>query len=296
MNGQFSSLPESSVGIGLRSAHIDQILQQLPDVAWFEVLMDNHMARGGLIPEQLATVREHYPITLHCVGMSPGGYDPLDMDYLATLKWMINEYQPLQVSDHLCFTRFGKHQFNDLLPIPFTRESLRHVCGRINKIQEYLGNTILIENVSSYLQFEASEMDEAEFLTELVTETGCGVLLDINNAYVNEYNHGDSAKAFIDSIPIEHVGEVHLAGFEDKTDYLIDAHNNRVSDSVWALFEYYIKQKATVPILIEWDNDIPKLDVLLDEAEKAKQIIFHESNNTYLDNTSLANTSQGAKC
>ncbi len=278
MNGQFAGLtemglPENSVGLGLRSAHIDQILQQRPVVPWFEVLMDNHMAQGGFVPDQLAAVCEHYPISLHCVGMSLGGVDALNMDYLATLKWMIKQYQPVQVSDHLCFTQYGKHQFNDLLPIPFTMESFHLTSSRIKEVQDYLGIKILVENVSSYLQFEASEMNEAEFLSELVSETGCGILLDVNNAYVNEFNHGCSAKSFIDTLPIDSVGEVHLAGYEDKTDYLIDAHNNRVSDSVWALFEYYLQSAKGAPVLIEWDNDIPEFSVLLDEAEKAKRII-----------------------
>lgn len=293
MNGQFAGLPEmdasgaclseNSVGLGLRSVHIDQILQQHPKVPWFEVLMDNHMAQGGIIPDQLAAVREYYPISLHCVGMSIGGVDPLNMDYLAALKWMIKQYQPLQVSDHLCFTKFGKHQFNDLLPIPFTVESLNHTSSRIKQIQDYLGVRILIENVSSYLQFEASEMNEGEFLSALVSETGCGILLDINNAYVNEFNHGCSAKTFIDTLPIDSVGEVHLAGYEDKTDYLIDAHNNRITAPVWALFEYYLQSAKGAPILIEWDNDIPEFRVLLDEAEKAEWIIGEIVENRLLD-------------
>ena len=278
MNGQLAGLPatglsKNSVGLGLRSAHIDQILQQRPDVPWFEVLMDNHTAQGGLIPDQLAAVREHYPISLHCVGMSIGGVDTLDMDYLATLKWMIKQYQPVRVSDHLCFTKYGKHQFNDLLPIPFTTESFHHTSSRIKQIQDYLGIKILIENVSTYLQFEASEMNEADFLSELVNETGCGILLDINNAYVNEFNHGCSAKTFIDTLPIDSIGEVHLAGYEDKSDYLIDAHNNRVANPVWALFEYYLQYAKGAPVLIEWDNDIPEFSVLLDEAEIAERII-----------------------
>jgi len=282
MNGQSAGLPENSVGLGLRSAHIDQVLLEKPDVTWFEVLMDNHTARGGLIPAQLAAVRKDYPITLHCVGMSIAGTDPIDIDYLARLKWMINEYQPVRVSDHLCFTKYGKHQFNDLLPIPFTGESLRHVCGRIKKAQDYLGMRVMIENVSSYLQFEASEMSEAEFLAEMVADTGCGILLDINNAYVNEFNHGIDAKKFIDALPIACVGEIHLAGYEDKTEYLIDAHNNRVSDSVWELFDYYLQYAKGAPVLIEWDNDIPELEALIDEAEKAKHYIFNYSNNTDL--------------
>lgn len=279
MIGQSAGLPENSVGLGLRSAHIDQILLERPEVPWFEVLMDNHTAQGGLIPEQLAAVRKDYPVSLHCVGMSLAGTDALDMDYLEKLRWMIREYQPARVSDHLCFTKYGNHQFNDLLPIPFTAESLRNVCGRIKKVQDYIGMKILLENVSSYVQFEASEMNESEFLTEVAGDTGCGILLDINNAYVNEFNHGIDAKKFIDCLPVESVGEVHLAGYEDKTEYLIDAHNNRISDPVWALFDYYLENAKGAPVLIEWDNEIPELEILMDEAEKAKHHITRHLHN-----------------
>ena len=277
MNGQSVTLQDGGVGqevgLGLRSAHIEQIIRLQPDVPWFEVLLDNHTAQGGLVPRQLAAVRRHYPISFHCVGLSLGGVDALDRQYLATLKRMVSEYQPTQISDHLCFTQHGEHHFNDLLPIPYTRESLDHVSSRIDEVQEYLGRRLLVENVSMYLQFESSEMNEAQFMSELVSRTGCGILLDINNAYVNEFNHGYSAKDFIDTIPIEHVAEVHLAGFEDKKEYLIDAHNNRVSKQVWQLFEYYLQHGHDAPVLIEWDNDIPEFDVLLDEMLRAKEII-----------------------
>lgn len=274
MSGQFADLPGYSVGLGLRTAHIERILSQRPDIPWFEVLMDNHTAQGGLVPRQLAAVRDYYPLSLHCVGMSLAGVHPLDMVYLSTVKRMMDEYNTLQVSDHLCFSNDGKHYFNDLLPIPYTSESLSHVCSRIDRVQNYLASRILVENVSTYLQFEDSEMSEAEFMVELVKHTGCGILLDINNAYVNEFNHGSSAKDFIDSIPVEYVGEVHLAGYEDKTDYLVDAHNNRVSSRVWELFEYYLQYRHGAPILIEWDNDIPELDVLIEEQKKATELIF----------------------
>ena len=282
MNAQPVRLPANSVGLGLRTAHIDRILNELPDVPWFEVILDNHSAKGGLVPRQLATVREHYPLSLHCVGMSLGGVEPLDVDYLATVKRMIKMFEPLQISDHLCFTHYGNHYFNDLLPIPFTSESLRHVCNRVAIVQDFLGSQILVENLSSYLQFEASEMDEAEFINELVAHTGCGILLDINNAYVNEFNHGVSARAFIDTIAIEHVGEVHLAGYEDKTDFLIDAHNSRISDTVWALFEYYVRQSTDAPVLIEWDNDIPELEVLLSESRKADAVIAASTDSDFI--------------
>ena len=270
MFGQSVSQLENQVGLGLRTAHIDQILIEKPDIPWFEILADNHLAQGGLTPSQLTAVRHHYPISLHCVGMSLGGVQPLDHAYLLDIKRMISDYEPVQISDHLCFTQHASHYFNDLLPIPFTGESLRHVSSRIEQVQETLGTRLLVENVSTYLQFKSSEMNEAEFLAELVSRTGCGILLDINNAYVNEFNHGYSAKDFIDTIPVEHVGEVHLAGFEDKSEYLIDAHNNRVSESVWKLFEYYLQQLHNAPVLIEWDNDIPEFSVLQAEAKKAE--------------------------
>ncbi len=287
MDGQPAALPKASVGLGLRSAHIEQIIQQQPEIPWFEILLDNHSAKGGLIPRQLAAVRHHYPLSFHCVGMSLGGVDPLDRQYLATIKRMISEYNPAQISDHLCFTQHGAHHFNDLLPIPYTNESLNHVSRRIDQVQTLLGRTILVENVSVYLQFESSEMNEAEFLSELVNRTGCGILLDINNAYVNEFNHGYSAKEFIDTLPLNHVGEVHLAGYEDKNNYLIDAHNNRVSEPVWNLFRHYLQHDHCAPVLIEWDNDIPALNVLLDEREKAKQMISRYAENTALRASSL---------
>lgn len=293
MIGQSAGLPENSVGLGLRSAHIDQILLERPEIPWFEVLMDNHTAQGGLIPDQLAAVRTDYPVSLHCVGMSLAGTDALDMDYLAKLKWMIREYKPARVSDHLCFTQYGEHQFNDLLPIPFTTESLRNVCGRIKKVQDYIGMEILLENVSSYVQFEASEMNEAEFLTEVVKDTGCGILLDINNAYVNEFNHDIDAKKFIDCLPVKSIGEVHLAGYEDKTEYLIDAHNNCISDPVWALFDYYLENAKGAPVLIEWDNELPELEILIDEAEKAKRHISGRLHNEEQDKKHMINTKPG---
>lgn len=280
MSGQPAGLAANSVGLGLRSAHMEQVLLEQPDVPWFEVLMDNHTARGGLIPAQLAAVRDHYPLTLHCVGMSLAGMEPLDMNYLSTVRRMMLEYSPAQISDHLCFSSHANHHFNDLLPIPYTSESLDHVSGHIDQVQDYLATNILVENVSTYLQFESSEMNEAEFMAELVKRTGCSILLDINNAYVNEFNHGYSAKEFIDTIPIGHVGEVHLAGYEDKTDYLIDAHNNRVSGPVWELLEYYLQYGHSAPVLIEWDNDIPGLGVLLDEAARARKIILHNTPDT----------------
>lgn len=260
-------------GIGLRGQHIHQVLDEKPDVPWFEILADNHLAQGGLIPQQLTAVRDCYAMTFHCVGMSIAGTDPLDMDYLACTKQLADQFQPAWISDHLCFTHFGEHQFHDLIPFPYTEESLKHVSERVLMIQEYLNRAIVIENVSSYCQFKASVMTEADFLTELTKRTDCELLLDINNVYVNEINHGIDSKDFIDRIPLSSVREVHLAGFEDKGDYLIDAHNNKVAEPVWNIYQALINRSGAIPTLIEWDNDIPAFDVLLNEASRAQSIL-----------------------
>ena len=262
----------TGTGLGLRSAHIARVLSEQPPVPWFEILADNHTAPGGLIPRQLAAVRSDYPITFHCVGMSLGGTDPLDYDYLRTLKDLMQTYEPVQVSDPLCFSSHASHQYHDLLPLPYTGEALRHVSERIRRVQDFLGVRLLVENVSSYLSYRHSTLTEAEFLAALAEDADCDLLFDVNNAYVNEINHGDPAGNFIKQLPLNRIREIHLAGYEDKGDYLIDAHNNRVADPVWALFAHVIQQLPDIPLLIEWDNDIPALDILLDEAAQAEHI------------------------
>ena len=257
-------------GVGLRSTHIGRILSERPAVPWFEVLADNHVAAGGLIPRQLAAVRADYPISFHCVGMSLGGTDPLDHDYLRTLKRMIDTFEPTQVSDHLCFSSHASYHYHDLLPLPYTEEALQHVSARIKQVQHILGVRILIENVSSYLRFRHSTLTEPQFLAALCEEADCDLLFDVNNAYVNEVNHGAPAADFLWHLPRERIREIHLAGYEDKGAYLIDAHNNRVSDAVWALFAEVMRELPEVPVLIEWDNEIPELEVLLDEALRAE--------------------------
>jgi uncharacterized protein (UPF0276 family) len=262
----------AGTGLGLRSAHITQVLSEHPPVPWFEILADNHTAPGGLIPRQLAAVCADYPITLHCVGMSLGGTEPLDIAYLRTIKHMIEVYEPVQVSDHLCFSNHASHQYHDLLPLPYTEEALLHVAERIRRVQDFLGQRLLVENVSSYLTYRHSTLGEAEFLATLSETADCNLLFDVNNAYVNEINNSASAGEFLQHLPLERIREIHLAGYEDKGDYLIDAHNNRVSDPVWALYADVVQQLPDVPVLIEWDNDLPALEVLLDEAARAERI------------------------
>lgn len=259
-------------GVGLRSAHIARVLSERPDVSWFEVLADNHIASGGLIPRQLAAVRADYPIAFHCVGMSLGGTDPLDGEYLRAMSRMIRTFEPVQVSDHLCFTSHASHQYHDLLPLPYTEEALRHVSARVQQVQDILGQRILVENISSYVSYRHATLSEAQFLGALCEEADCDLLLDMNNAYVNEINHGQCAADFFRDLPLQRIREIHLAGYEDCGEYLIDAHNNRVSDPVWDLFADAIAQLPDVPVLIEWDNEIPSLEILLAEAARAEAI------------------------
>jgi uncharacterized protein len=262
----------TGTGLGLRGTHIDQVLTEKPDVAWFEILADNHTASGGVVPRQLAAVRSNYPFVFHCVGMSLGGTAPLDIDYLKRIKQMIRQYEPAHVSDHLCFSNHTGHHYHDLLPIPYTSEALSHVVDRVKQVQDILETRLLVENVSSYLGYQDSMLTEAEFLRALAIEADCDLLLDVNNAYVNDINHGIDASAFIQSLPVERIREVHLAGFEDKGEYLIDAHNNPVAGAVWSLFAEVIRRCPAVPALIEWDNDIPSLEVLRAEALQAESV------------------------
>ncbi|GMR05912.1 MAG: DUF692 domain-containing protein [Gammaproteobacteria bacterium] len=263
----------AGAGIGLRGQHIPEVIQGLPEVPWFEILADNHLAEGGLIPRQLATVRSSYPVTFHCVGMSIAGVDPLDMAYLEKIRKLVENFEPAWISDHLCFTQYGGHQYHDLLPFPYTEQSLQHIGERVMKIQDFLDRPLVIENVSTYVQYRESTMTEAEFLKALSDRTGSGILLDINNAYVNEINHGIDAREFIQSLPADKIREIHLAGYEDRGEYLIDAHNNRVSNAVWDLYSFFVQQCGERPTLIEWDNNIPSFDVLIQEAQYADRIV-----------------------
>jgi len=262
--------PISGVGVGLRSPHINEILTDLPNIPWFELLADNHMVEGGIIPLQLDAICEHYPVTFHSVGLSLGSVSPLDMDYLARLKKLMREHQVAWLSEHLCFTSFNSFHSHDLLPIPYSEESLKNMVGRISQVQDYLGEQILVENVSSYMQFKDSHISEVEFISAVAEQADCGLLIDVNNIYVNKVNLGVDAESYIDQLPHERIREIHLAGYEDKGDFLLDAHNSPVSDPVWALYQQLIQYVHEVPTLIEWDNDIPPLQILLEEAQRAE--------------------------
>lgn len=260
-----------SVGIGLRAPHYAQLLERRPELDFLEVHGENFFADGGRAPAWLERFRAEYPLSVHSVGLSLGSVDPLDRDHLARLEALVRRFDPLLVSEHLCWSSFGGRHANDLLPLPHSREALDHVVPRIAAVQERLRRPILVENIAAYVQ-PAGEMPEWEFLAEVARRSGCGILLDVNNVWVNAANHGFDPRAYVQAIPASLVGEYHLGGFEDTPAALIDTHGTRVSAEVWDLFEATVAHLGTKPTLVEWDTGLPGLDVLLDEAQRARAI------------------------
>ena len=274
MRGFYHELKKQSlgVGVGLRARHVVEILKNKPSLDWFELLADNHMVDGGWARQQAIEIAQHYPITMHCVGMSIAASDPVDFTYLQKVKELATTIKPKLISDHLCWTTLKSQQSHDLLPFPFTDESLQHVVSRIDRIQDFLGERIAIENISSYLTYQHSSIEESQFINEVAHKADCHILLDLNNIYVNHYNNQQETYPYIDAIDLQRVAEIHLAGFEDKGNYYLDAHNNKVHDAVWDLYEYAMRIRNDIPTLIEWDHDIPDFSVLRAEAEKAIKI------------------------
>ena len=264
-------------GIGLRAPHMRELLETRPAVAWLEVHSENYFAEGGRAVAELMQVRRDYPLSLHGVGLSLGSADPLDREHLLKLKRAVERFSPALVSEHLCWVSAGGAYLHDLLPLPYTEEAVRHVVGRIAQAQESLGRQILIENVSSYLEYEHSTMPEWEFLREVAARAGCGILLDVNNVYVSAVNHGFDARRYIDSVPAEAVREIHLAGHLEKrvdgVELLIDTHDRPVKEAVWELYVYALQAIGPRPTLLEWDSDLPSLGELLAEAAKAERIL-----------------------
>ncbi|CAH1198122.1 conserved hypothetical protein [Candidatus Nitrotoga sp. BS] len=263
-------------GIGLRAPHYCEVLEKLPKLGWIEVHNENFFG-GGSPLRTLLKVREHYPVSLHGVGMGLASTAPLDQAHLSALYRLCEAVQPASVSEHLCWNSVpdiannGSMVINDLLPFPYTHEALSHVANRIEQVQEKLGRRLLVENLSSYLSFTCSEMSEGEFLSELSQLTGCAILFDVNNLYVNARNLGVDAKAFIKSLPADAVAEYHLAGHSIRDGCLVDTHSTQVCAEVWALYEFALQQIGPRPTLIEWDSDIPALAMLQSEAGKAQQ-------------------------
>lgn len=256
-------------GIGLRAPHITEFLATRPDIAWCEVHSENYFADGGPSLRAMERVRADYALSLHGVGLSPGSCDPLDEDHLRRLKQLVIRSEPVLVSEHLSWSSFAGRFANDLLPLPYSEEALLHLCRRVDQIQDHLACRILLENPSTYLQFIDSVIPEWEFISELARRTGCGILLDINNVYVSAINHGDDPVDYLRGIDPASIGEIHLAGCEEGDGLLVDTHSRPVRAEVWELYRLALNRFGARPTLIEWDSDLPALDVLLNEAGKA---------------------------
>ncbi len=259
------------VGIGLRSSHYQDILTHKPAVPWFEVLSDNYLSPGGMPLYYLERIRQYYPVNLHGVGMSLGSTDPLNLDYLLRLKRLAQRIKPAYISDHLAWISVNGYYLNDLMPLPYTKEVIEHLARRILQVQEFLGRQILLENPSLYLTFTESTMSEWEFIQELLEKADCYLLLDLNNVYVSATNQGFNPFDYLNALPANRVKEIHLAGYEEREDYLFDTHGYPVHNPVWQLYQGALERFGAVPTLIEWDTDIPDFEVLMVEASKAQQ-------------------------
>lgn len=268
--GQIPGPIPAQTGIGLRACHHARVVAERPSVGWFEAHSENYFAEGGPLPRILEQVRSSYPLSLHGVGLGLGDTDPFDTAHVAALRRLIRRYEPALVSEHLSWSAVEGRSTNDLLPVPYTDESLLHLVRRIREIQDRLERQILVENVSSYFVYRHSTLKEWEFLAALARESGCGLLLDVNNVYVSACNHGWDAPRYLQALPIEAVQEFHLAGHGTfdigGREVRIDTHDRRVSPQVWALYDAAIARFGPRPTLIEWDSEIPSLEVLQEEA------------------------------
>lgn len=254
-------------GLGLRRPFYQSASQGQIPVDWFEVITENFMVDGGKPVRILESVRRHYPIVFHGVSMNLGGTSPLDQEYLTALKTMVDRFQPIWVSDHLCWTRFGGHYFHDLLPLPYTEEAIENTAGRIRVVQDFLQQQILIENISSYLEFEHNTLSESEFLAAVAERADCRILLDINNIVVNATNHGIDPSEYLSMIPADRVGQYHMAGYSKQGRLAIDTHDHSVSSEALTLYKTAVLQLGHAATLLEWDDQIPPLPVLLHELD-----------------------------
>lgn len=268
---QESHHPSLGFGLGLRSRHMPHIFEHRPAVDWFEVISENYMDTGGKARRNLARIAEQYPIVLHGVALSIGTVDPLNSEYLTKLKRLIDAVQPAWVSDHLCWTGVAHRSTHDLLPVPYTEASLRHIVQRLREVQDFLERPIALENPSTYLEFKSSSMKEAEFIARMAEASGCQLLLDVNNVYVTCYNHRLDPTAYLDALPMERVIQIHLSGHTNKGSHIIDTHDDHVIEPVWELYRYAVQKAGRVPnTMIEWDDRIPEFPVLFAELEKAR--------------------------
>jgi uncharacterized protein (UPF0276 family) len=262
-------------GVGLKPQHYREILETPPDIGFFEIHAENYMGAGGPPHRYLAAIRERYPLSLHGVGLSIGAARPLDREHLARLKHLIGRYEPGLFSEHLAWSSHGDAFLNDLLPVAYTKETLKRVAFHIDEVQETVGCQMLLENPSTYLAFAESTYSEPDFIAELQRRTGCGLLLDVSNVHIASTNQQWDAFAYLDAYPLAHVQEIHLAGFTTETDemerpLLIDTHNRPVDPLVWQLYDYAIDRLGPVPTLIEWDASLPSWLELHSEAKRAE--------------------------
>jgi len=267
-----ASLPCLGYGLGLRSAYYQQILDQSPAVDWFEIVSENFMVQGGKALYYLDAIAERYPLVMHGVSLSIGGPRSLDAGYLQQLKLLADRVQPAWISDHLCWSRGNAHQLHDLLPLPYTEESLHYVVNRVCQVQDVLQRPLVLENVSSYVRSAGDEFSEWEFLHALSLLSDCELLLDVNNVYVSSRNHGFDPWTFIQGLPANKIRQLHLAGHSDYGDYVIDTHDHPVSDPVWALYQRTLDYLGPVATLLERDDHFPPFDELLTELQKAREL------------------------
>lgn len=270
-------VPFLGVGLGLRPVHYAEVLERAERgtlrVDWFEALSENYMVPGGRPLRVLGCVREYRPLALHGVSMNLGSVDALDRAYLDELSALVRRCEPAWVSDHLCWTGVDRRNLHDLMPLPRTAEAVRHVAARIARVQDVLGRRIAVENVSTYLRFEGDELEEWEFLVAVAEEADCGILFDVNNVFVNAHNLGFDARRYVDAIPAERVFQIHLAGHSESGALRIDTHDHPVPAEVWELYERTVRRIGPVSTLVEWDADIPELDVLVAEADRARAVL-----------------------
>lgn len=263
--------PALGYGLGLRADHYDALLDA-HDVDWLEAISENYLVPGGKPLDWLRRMRERYPVVLHGVSLSIGSQDALDRDYLSALKNLADAIEPAWMSDHLCWTGAHGRNLHDLLPLPYTEESVAHVSARVREVQDFLGRRILLENVSSYVEFKASTMPEWEFLADIVERADCLILLDVNNIHVSSRNHGFDAREYLAGIPPRRVQQFHLAGHTFQNNLIIDTHDQPVPDPVWDLYADAVRRFGPVSTMIERDDNIPPLADLVAELDHARAI------------------------
>jgi uncharacterized protein len=270
-------MPLSGFGLGLRTQHYEAILNEPQAIDWLEVITENYLVPGGKPLWFLDAVRERFPVVMHGVSLSIGSTDPVDEEYLASVRALAARIEPHWISDHLCWTGVEGRNVHDLLPLPYTEEALRHVAQRVERVQEALGRQILLENVSSYLNYRSSEMTEWEFLAEVAQRADCAILLDVNNIYVSSINHRFDALTYLHAMPKSRVHQIHLAGHSDMQGHLIDTHDHPIAAPVWDLYAQAVAHFGAVPTMIERDDNIPDLSELVAELDLAREIAGRHS-------------------